>query len=297
MAADRAIESDGSLENPVIKTVVADDLHFKRKLHIGEKAYAVLRARDRLADIWETAGAAATGAGIASSATVAGTFFAPTGITAWLGLATATTPIGWVAVAGVVAGCGYLGASRWLRKQTGSYSDTIPRYITTPIDVLGIGLIEFYGRIALRLAAADGDLDSRERDFIVDHFVDDWGYDRQFVIHALGQMESDLQKAGTKDLTRGLARLLAANPDCNACEMQNELVTFLGELSEVDGVVVESEEFAIEAIVKVFEEESALTLASVRNTAKRRGHSILKKGRRILRFLRRPQHVTGVMYD
>lgn len=220
--------------------------------------------RDHFSEVWETASAAATGAGIASSTAVAGTFFAPTGIAAWLGLATAATPIGWVVAAGVVAGAGYLGASRWLRGKVGDFSDTIPRYINTPIDVLGVALMEFLGRISLKLASMDGDIHESERAFMSDHFVSEWGYDPAYVAHALAQIERDIGTAGTKDLTRALTRPLVENPDCNATVMQRELVDFLRGLSQADGTYDERQDFAVEAIKRVFREESKVTLAQIR---------------------------------
>lgn len=96
-----------------LERVVADPLRFKQRLRIGEDAYALLRAKNQLFSLWDTAGAAATGAAVASSSMVAGTFFAPTGVMAALGLATAATPVGWVVGAAVLAGGGWYGASRW----------------------------------------------------------------------------------------------------------------------------------------------------------------------------------------
>lgn len=55
-----------SLDATGLECVVADPLRFKQQLRIGEEAFALLRAKKNLYSIYETAGAAGTGAAIAS---------------------------------------------------------------------------------------------------------------------------------------------------------------------------------------------------------------------------------------
>lgn len=211
--------------------------------------------------MWDTVGAAATGAGVASSATVATTFFAPTGLTAWLGLAAATTPAGWVVAAALVAGGGYYGVSRWFNGKGDAFVDIIPKYITTPIDVLGAALIDLLGSLALRVAAIDGKIDPRETACIADHFVHDWGFDADYVSRALDTLAARANDMRVKQLASDLAAFTEANPDCNASAMQAELLAFLRELIAADGVVDEREELALEAIERVLAEANRMTLA------------------------------------
>lgn len=241
--------------------VVADPLRFKQRLRIGEDAYALLRTKKRLFSLWDTAGAAATGAGIVSSSAVAGTFFAPTGLTAALGLATAATPVGWVVGAAVVAGGGWYGASRWFAGRGGNFVDTIPKYINTPIDVLGAALLDLLGSLGLRVAAIDGNIDPRERECIADHFVQDWGLDAEYVDRTLDALTPATDATRVKLLAQNLAKFAAANPDCNAAAMHAELMQFLREVVAADGVLDEREELALDAIDRMLEDEARLTLA------------------------------------
>lgn len=231
-----------------IKQVVADPLRFKRQLQIGEEAYALLRTKNLIITACGTTGAAATGAGIASSSLVASTFFAPSGLVGWLGLATAATPVGWVVAAAVVAGGGYYGASRWYSDQTSAFVDTVPKYISTPIDMLGAALLELLGSLALRVAAIDGHIDQREVQCIRDHFVCDWGFDAIFVERTLEFLVLRADNTQMKALVADLAKFQAENPDCNAPAMQDELMKFLRELVSADGVIDEREELALAAI-------------------------------------------------
>lgn len=246
-----------------IEQVVADPLRFKKHLQIGEDAFALLKAKKQLSTVWETAGAAATGAGIASSSVVAGTFFAPTGLAAWLGLATAATPVGWVVAAAVVAGGGYYGISRWFSGKTDVFVDTIPKYINTPIDVLGAALVDLLGSLSMRVAVIDGRIDPSERTCILEHFVHDWGFDYTYVSRRLDALAPRADETRVKALARDLAKFQAANPDCNAPAMQAELMRFLRELVAADGIIDEREELAIEAIERILQEESRLTAVKV----------------------------------
>lgn len=254
---------------------MADPLRFKQQLRIGEEAFALLKAKKNIYTLWETAGAAGTGAAIAGSSAVAGTFFAPTGLAAALGLATAATPVGWVVAAAAVAGGGYYGLTRWFSDKTGAFVDTIPKYINTPIDVLGAALIDLLGSLALRVAAIDGRIDPAERACIAEHFIHDWGFDQAYVSRALDALTLRADDTRVKVLAHDLAQFQAANPDCNAPAMQAELLRFLRELIAADGRVDEREELAVEAIERLLEEENRLTLAkageSIAETAKAAG--------------------------
>jgi hypothetical protein len=246
-----------------VQQVVADTMRFKQQLWIGEEAFALLRAKKQLYTVYETAGAAATAASVASSSVVAGTFFAPTGVAAALGLATAATPVGWVVAAALVAGGGYYGVTRWFSDRTGAFVDTIPKYINTPIDVLGAAIVELLGSLALRVAVIDGHLAPEERACIEEHLVKDWGFDPTYVIRALDVMISRTDQTRVKAMTRDLVQFQSGNPDCNAPAMQAELLKFLRELIAIDGVVDEREELALEAIERVIEDENRLTLSKM----------------------------------
>lgn len=251
------------LDDTHLHQVVADPMRFKQQLQIGEEAFALLRAKKHLFTAYETAGAAATAAGVASSSVVAGTLFAPSGFAAALGLATAATPVGWVVAAAVIAGGGYYGVSRWFSNKSDAFVDTIPKYINTPIDVLGAALIDLLGSLALRVGIIDGRLDPEERACIEDHFVQDWGFDPDYVTHALDALTPSADLTRVKTITRDLAQFQAANPDCNAPAMQASLMKFLRDLVATDGVIDEREELALEAIERVMQEESRLTLAKI----------------------------------
>ncbi len=247
--------------------VIGDSLRFRQRLRIGRKAFRTLQAKDLLQDTWDTAGVAWTGAALAKSSVVATTFFAPTGIAAWLGLATAATPIGWVvAAAAGSAGIYYL-ATRGLAADE-RFVDQIPKFISTPLDVLGARLFDLMGGLALQVARADGHVDESEHQTILDHLVIDWGYDEVFARRELARLAEVIAQVPVNALAEELARFQAANPDCNGPAMQAELLAFVEELVHADGVERPEETRALAELRQVFgmpaSERSTSPIESVR---------------------------------
>ena|GEM_PF-685439 len=248
-----------------VECVVTDPLKFKLKLRIGEDAYAVLRAKNGLQSLWDVGGVAATGASIAASQVVVSTFFASTGgMLSAIGIgAVAATPIGWVLAAAAATGGAYYGVTRLVRQRSGSLVDTIPRFINTPIDLLGMQLFDLVAALVLRVAKIDGAIAPVERAAIERHFVEEWGYNGAYVARALDVLSETADETRVKAVAKSLAEFHAASPDCNGEAMQAELLAFLREVIEADGVLDEREDHAIDAIAATFRSERAISLAKV----------------------------------
>lgn len=238
-----------------VRAVVADPLHFKAQLGIGENAYALLRLRNAAFEAWDAAGAAATGAAVAASPAVATTFFGASGFWAALGLGgAAATPVGWVVLAAALSGGAWFGLSRALRGAGEGRVTVIPHFINTPLDVLGLGLFELIAPLALKVAAVDGPVVERERAAIRDWFVRDWGYDAGFVAEALGYTEARLEGHSIKALAAGLAAFKRQNRDCDPAVLGPRIVAFLEAVALADGPLDEREEMAIERAHAIFAE-------------------------------------------
>lgn len=251
-----------------VARVVADPLRFKLKLAIGENAYASLRLKKNLSDLWEVGGAAATGAGVAASPVVASTFFASTatgGLLGWIGLgAAATTPVGWVAAAALASGGAYFGVVKLARNYSGTRVETIPKFINTPLDLLGASLLDLIGGLASRLAWIDGEVVESEKQAIAAHFIEEWGLDADYVARALDLLVSNGSEQRIKELAGAVARFLEQNPDCNAEVLREQILDFLRDVAKADGVLDEREELAIDAVAQVFAAEQGTTLGKMR---------------------------------
>lgn len=232
-----------------VTQVVADSLRFKRKLAIGEDAYASIKVGRSLAKIWDVGGVAATGAGVAASSTVATTFFSSTGLLAGIGIGSAAvTPIGWVVAAAVVSGSAYYGVTTLISRYSGSRVEVIPRFINSPIDQLGAVLLDMMGTLSLKVASMDGSVDPAERASMVAYFVEEWGYDPAYVAGALALLEDSALGRPMKPMTAAISKFVRKHPDCNFPAFRTELMLLLREVAEADGKLDEREELAIEAI-------------------------------------------------
>lgn len=236
--------------------VIEHPLLFKAALGIGERAYASLRLRDAAYQAWDVAGVAATGAVVASSPVVATTFFASSGFWAAIGLGgVAATPIGWVVAAGVLSGGAWYGITRYLKGLSRDRVTVVPAMISTPMDVLALGLFDLLAPLALKVAAMDGPVGAAERDAIARHFIATWGYSPDFVSEALRFTEARLDGYALKDLARMLAAFQRGNRDCDYRSMSAAILAFLRTLAEADRPAEEREELAIEKVAEIFRAE------------------------------------------
>ena len=243
-----------------VEQVVADTLRFKRKLAIGEDAYASMRVGKALAQLWDVGGVAATGGAIAASATVAGTFFATGGWLSAIGLgAVAATPIGWVAGAALATGGAYYGVTRLFKSYYGSRVDVIPKFINTPIDLLGAALMDMIGGLSFKVAQMDGEIADPERAAITDYFVGEWGFDPGYATVALAVIEQNVGGTTLRQMAASFGAFARDNRDCNFEAMRKELLAFLSEVAVSDGTLDEREEFAIEKVGVILNDAGSIT--------------------------------------
>lgn len=217
--------------------IVADSWRFKEKLGIGEEAYRFLKIRKNLATVVGAAGASAGGALVVSSSTVATTFFPASGFLATLGLgAAATTPIGWVIGAGVLAGGAYFGAKKFLSSEKDDRRMIrIPRYITTPLDLIANELLGLMLPLGLKIAKADdNEITKLERNSISDYYAEEWGYSRVFVDRAIKTTENLMANKSYRELSKSLVEYCDQNPDCNQKAIVQFLITHLDEFIEAE---------------------------------------------------------------
>lgn len=221
--------------------IIASPLAFKNRLRIGEQAFSVLSKKEHLHSLLLAGGGAAAGAKVMGSSLVASSFFAPTGVAAWLGLATAATPVGWVLAAAVFMGGSFLALGK-VASDKAAHTEIVPKYINTPLDALAGGLMELMGGLVVRVALADGEFHPAERAAIIDALCSDWGYDRDYVQSAIESLEQTLNVRPVAETAARLAAFQRENPDCNAFEMQRDLMDFVREVVMADGVLRPEEE-------------------------------------------------------
>ncbi|MBC7737359.1 MAG: TerB family tellurite resistance protein [Candidatus Saccharibacteria bacterium] len=242
-----------------VKTVIGDHLRFKRKLAIGEDAYASLRVAKTVQQLWDIGGVAGPTDTVAASPVIAGTFFASGGFLSAIGLgAAAVTPVGWVIGASVASAGAYYGVTRLFRSYAGSRVDTIPKFINTPIDVLGASIFDMLGSLGVKVAGLDGKVTVPEREALLEYFVEEWGFDQNYASSALLVLEVNCNQQRLAEMVAVFTAFARLNPDCNFEAMSKELVGLLREVAAADGKVDEVEELAIEKVERLLRETGSV---------------------------------------
>lgn len=232
-----------------VQQVVLFPVAFKAQLGIGADAYTSMWLGKRLQTIWDVAGMGATGAGVASSTTVASTFFGSTGWLSAIGLGTtAVTPVGWVAAAAVASAGAYYGITRLIGDYSSERVTEIPKFINSPLDILGASLFDLIAPLALQVAAIDGEIATEELLEIENYFQSDWGLDPAFVKPAIIVISENAPRSRIDDTATSLAEFLHDNPDCNIDHLITTIVRSLRSIAEADGTVLEIEEMAIDRV-------------------------------------------------
>lgn len=234
---------------PGVTRVVGEDIKFLGKLGIGEAAYGSLIAARHVGDIVAIGGSATMAATVASSGLVASTFFGG-GWLAALGLAgAAATPAGWVLGAAVVCAGAHYGVLRLFDAYRKSRVDSIPRFINTPLDLLGAALVDLIGALALKIAKVDGQVDHRELAHIRAYFIEEWGIDPDYLDAAIPVLLDGLDKLTLDEMAHELRSYLVKSPDCDVEAIVARTIELVSELIEIDGVIIEAERDAMRRVV------------------------------------------------
>lgn len=254
----------------IVAMVVEDTNKFKVKLGIGEDAYATLKLTSTLKGLWGVKGAMGAGAAAAASPVVATTLFGSSaGILSSVGLgAVAATPVGWIIGAAVVSGGAYYGVMRTFSKYEDSRVEKIPKFINTPLDLLGSTLFDMMAGMALKIADFSGGIEDCERDVIKSYFQEEWGLAEAYVSKALPIIESNIKTLRLKEMARSLAEFQLDNPDCNPAAMGRDFKQFLEEVVYADGELSEREEIAIDVVEREISTVISSTNQIARNTSK-----------------------------
>jgi len=240
-------------------TVLANEERFKLKLGMGRDVFGSIKAGDLIGRFTSVSSAAGAGAGVAFAVTGPSTIWAP--LLAYVGLA--SNPIGWIVGAAVASGGAYYGVSHLFKTYSSSRIDEIPKFLNTGLDVLGSAMLDLLGSLALKVAAIDGHIDASERVAIQGYFVEEWGYDPDYVQHALDVLQQNVDKSRLSEMANSLAEFSRQNPDCNFQAIQAELRKLLTEVAEADGHLDEREEMAIERIENALRERNSLISSTV----------------------------------
>jgi uncharacterized tellurite resistance protein B-like protein len=238
----------------LVHRVLANEERFKLKLGTGRDAFASIKAGDLIAQLAQVGSAAGAGAGAAVAVTAPSTVWG--GIMLAFGMG--SNPIGWIVGAAAASGGVYYGVSHLFRTYSASRVDEVPRFLNTGLDVLASTILDLLGSLALKIAAIDGQIDPADWTAIEQYFVEEWGYDADYLQHALDVLQQNIDKSRLSEMANSLAEFSRQNPDCDFRSMHKELRKLLTEIAEADGHLDEREEMAIQRVAEALRAQNSL---------------------------------------
>ena len=164
------------------------------------------------------------------------------------------TPLGWIIAASVISGGAWPGITRYLKKVGDNISGVIPGFINTPFDVLAVGFFDLLAPLSIMVALADGAIQEDEREYIQNHFVHEWGYNKNFVNEGLNYVESNIDEFSVEDLAETLAEFQKKNSDIDYEKMSKALFDYLIGIAVADSRVQGNEAQILERIKSIFDE-------------------------------------------
>lgn len=228
-----------SFFNEEPEQVIADSKQFRLKLGIGMDAYKTL---SRVCDIAPllSGGAIGTSAGLVGLQGSAG-------LLGFIGLG--STPIGWVALASVVGASAFYGGNQLLKKAKQGAVQEIPKYINSPVDVIASSILFFVAPIVLKLAKLDGQISDEEKAFILQYFVNEWGFDNAYVDAQFPLLIEASDAINFNEISHKIDELVKTG-DVNKEQLINHVVELSEVLCQIDQAEHEETQTQINALKK-----------------------------------------------
>ena len=104
----------------------------------------------------------------------------------------------------------------------------------------------------MKVAEADGRVDQCEIDVIERYFIDQWGFNAEYVKYQLANFIDGRSKEKVKTVAAALADYKRKNPDCNYEKMSEDIKKFLLDIAQADGEINNREKNVLEIVDKVF---------------------------------------------
>ena len=207
-------------EKQNIECVFSDEIEFKRKLNLSDKAMSDLLMAKDLDKYGSTLAAAMATGAVAYIAWLSSLgFIGQAAILVGLG----SNPIGWIALAAGAGGLLMYGSKTAINKLDENAYERIPKYLNTPLDVLGTTLIAVILPIYLKLAINDKNIIKNSLDNIMEEFSN-WGYDRNYLEQTINTFMKGLGELKIEDTKEKLQVIVKATDGLEYCTI-SDLIT------------------------------------------------------------------------
>lgn len=235
-------------------------IQFKAKLNIGDEAFEYLSKADNFIEFSKII---AGGIGGGSVFTLA--WLATLGPIAKFALLVGftSTPIGWIVGASALSAVFAYGLMRARGKSKDATTISIPKYLNTPLDLLGQTVLSLILPATVKMAHSDGHLCENERKMLCDYFSQEWGFNRYFVANAIVEQESLIADFDYEQYRQLLIAATCADKEIKYDVVKNELLIILADVMNADGHISPEEERELEKLSTIINEQGDTKADSV----------------------------------
>jgi uncharacterized tellurite resistance protein B-like protein len=222
-----------------VQSVIDDDFRFKKKLAIGDDHFSYLRNAKNLSDVAESLLGGVGAGGIAATA-----YYTTLGLGGKILFAVGlgSNPVGWVAAGAAALGAsGFYGYKKvkgtFFKKAEDELVTKVPKYLNTPIDLLGLSVATLVLPVSIKMAQADGNFCHMERSQILKYFIDEWGYNSEFIEALMQAQESQMSDFSYKSYAETLKLVCNKTSEFKLCQVSDEILNFQREIILMDGEI------------------------------------------------------------
>jgi len=224
-------------------SVINDDFKFKIKLNIGDEHFTYLRNAKNLTDFGESL---LGGAGVGGLAAVGWYSTLGVGGKILAAVSLGASPVGWVIGASALGIAGIYGLKKAKDKFFTNAEEElvtkVPKFLNTPLDLLGLSLATLMLPVSVKMAYADGNFCPEERSQILKYFTDEWGYNPEFIEKLTQAQEAKMDGFSYKEYAKTLKSVCDKTSELKLSQISEEILDFQREIILMDGEIHPDEE-------------------------------------------------------
>jgi hypothetical protein len=225
---------------------------FKIKLGLDERSYKYLNSAKNLKEFLEVLLAGSAGG-------LSGYLYGLNGITFFKSLLVVigyTTKfsllVGTVSAGGGVFLAGILIVKYLYNKADSLAMDRIPKFINTPIDILGASVLDILLYPAVKISLADGHFSYSEVRFIVDNIYNDWGISRDYCKKSIKNIFQTIHDYDYKITYDMVVSVCGDNKNINKHGLFEDICLLVEGISFADGDLSAAEQDELLAMRQAF---------------------------------------------
>ena len=240
-----AIDMQEELANLFADTpsVIDDEFKFKAKLGIGDEHFTYLNNTKNLVDV---GGSLLSGVGIGGITAAAWYTTLGVGGKLLLAVGIGSSPVGWVVGATALGVAGTYGLTRaknkFFKKAEDDLVTKVPKFLNTPLDLLGLSLATLMLPVSVRMAHADGNFCSIERSQMLEYFIGEWGYNPEFIEKLTQAQEAKMDEFSYKEYAKTLKSVSGKTSEFKIDQLKEEIYNFQRQIILMDGEIHPDEE-------------------------------------------------------